>query len=224
MRKALRRNWNQFLWTAAAAVLAAVFLGLFEMERPKAPADGKRVPPAASEPLTQAAAPVPAKVQDRPDVIEPAFLPQTLELEPPYQIIDGLTFAAGRVTIRLSGVEGPPATAACRDDAGLLWACGLQARAALNNELRKRNVHCIPTGTAPSAVIEATCHIDGTDVVQRLLSAGWARPLSNRGERSAEEAQRARRGLWNGNWSVVELNANPDARPGLRQALDGMSP
>jgi endonuclease YncB( thermonuclease family) len=208
---------------AAAAVLTVGFFSLTDTERPEPASEAKPVPPITADVAQPSAAPT-SKVQDRPGAIEAASLPQSLELEPPYLIIDGLTFAAGRITIRLSGVEGPPATAACKDEGGLLWACGLQARAALNNEIRKQNLSCTPV-TALGSVIEATCRVEGSDLAQRLLSAGWARPLGNQaGRDAADEAQRVKRGLWNGNWSLVERGTNPNAPSGLRQSLDSVSP
>jgi endonuclease YncB( thermonuclease family) len=164
--------------------------------------------------------PSPKKSQDRPDDIAGALLPPSLDLDPPYLIIDGLTFAAGRITIRLNGVQGPPANATCKDESGLLWACGLQARAALNNEISKRNLSCAPIAPVATPVIEATCRVADSDLARRLVSAGWARPLDRGHKHEVEqEAQRIKRGLWNGNWSLVERATDPSMEFRLRESF-----
>src|SRR3954451_14566669 len=126
---------RRLIWSAAGGLVLATLLlaALFILDRKPA------LPERSPGPVLRPTMPAPAerapeaKLQERP--VEPAgVLPpdQPVELSPPFLIVDGLTFTDGLNTYRLEGLTGPPATAACRNDAGHLWACGLQARAALN--------------------------------------------------------------------------------------------
>jgi endonuclease YncB( thermonuclease family) len=187
-------------------VLATLLLaGLFILDR--RPALPERPPDPVLRPSIPAPAERPAetKLQERP--VEPAgtLTPnQPVELNPPFLIVDGLTFTVGLNTYRLDGLSGPPATAACRNDAGHLWACGLQARAALNNAIQRNTLVCTPTRTNADGTIQAKCTADGVDVGGELATQGWARPAVDSFSiysRQAKEAEQDRRGLWNGRWT-----------------------
>ena len=134
---------------------------------------------------------------------------------PPFLVVDGLTFGPPReVPTRLAGLSGPARTAVCRDALGARWACGLQARAALNNLVRDGDVACTPVGEADGAR-HARCSAGGRDIGAMLVEQGFAR-----GEGAAEAAARAaRRGLWNGDWSILEPAPEgppPQDRPPVR--------
>ncbi len=148
---------------------------------------------------------MPAKLKDEP-VLPPAG---GLRVEPyriawPYDIADGLTFGPeGALKTRLAGLEGPARDAVCNDRNGQPWACGLQARAALNNVTRRQNLLCDPVAPPAGGAVPARCRGD-LDLARELVLAGFARPSSRDPtlEAAAEEARRAERGLWNGGWTI----------------------
>ncbi|MDB5511575.1 MAG: hypothetical protein JWR08_1058 [Enterovirga sp.] len=122
----------------------------------------------------------------------------------PYDITDGLTFGPeGAVKTRLAGLEGPPRDAVCNDRDQRPWACGLQARAALNNITRRQALLCQPAGAPQGGVIPARCSGE-IDVARELVLAGFARTSAPdpRLEQAEDEARQAGRGMWNGAWTV----------------------
>jgi endonuclease YncB( thermonuclease family) len=206
-----RRDRKLFAWGAGGAVLAGALLGALVVVDRKPPAPAARpdrVPPPAAPSTaarTTVGTPSPdAKVQERP-LAPPEHVPlQPVELDPPFLILDGLTFSAGLSTYRLDGLKGPPSTAACRNSDGHLWACGLQARAALNNVIQRKRLVCTPVRTGQNGVAEATCTADGADVGGQLAAQGWARPVGDASgayRAEAHEAEQDKRGLWNGGWT-----------------------
>jgi endonuclease YncB( thermonuclease family) len=135
---------------------------------------------------------------------------QTYDFSPPYVVLDGLTFRAGDNTIRIADAEGPDRHAVCLDRAGVLWACGLRARAAFNNLIGHRPLLCVRTDVGAAGDIIAKCLVDGRDVASALIAGGWARPLPASARaygEEAREAERAGHGLWNGNWRMREQPA-----------------
>jgi endonuclease YncB( thermonuclease family) len=135
---------------------------------------------------------------------------RTYDLSPPYVVLNGLTFRAGDNTIRIADAEGPDRHAVCLDRAGVLWACGLRARAAFNNLIGHRPLRCERTDVGAAGEIIAKCVVDGRDVASALTAGGWARPLpasARAYDEEAREAERAGHGLWNGNWRMREQPA-----------------
>ena len=122
----------------------------------------------------------------------------------PYEITDGLTFGPeGAIRTRLAGLEGPPRDAVCSDRDGRPWACGLQARAALNNVTRRQDLACEPVAPSDGEVVLARCRGE-VDVARELVLAGFARSVGRDPalEAAEDEARRDGRGLWNGGWTV----------------------
>jgi endonuclease YncB( thermonuclease family) len=125
-------------------------------------------------------------------------------LEPPYAIVDGLTVKTVDRVVRLAGLEGPPREAICFDEKGYLWACGLQARAALNNLITSRSVPCKVIGRDNEADV-AHCQVDRADLGRKLVAAGWARPAPDQQADYSTElkaASEASMGMWNGGWKI----------------------
>jgi hypothetical protein len=156
-----RRRWRGLATMVAVAGLGAgllVALDSLDETRPSTPAPGLTplggaaafgptvidpARPAASEAGVAQGPGEPAKTQDSLSSAagpSPAF--EEVELEPPYLIVDGRSLTAGRWALSLTGIETPQRDAVCFDRADLLFACGLQARAALNNLIRKGKVNC----------------------------------------------------------------------------------
>lgn len=122
----------------------------------------------------------------------------------PFDIADGITFGPeGATKTRLAGLEGPARDAVCNDREGRPWACGLQARAALNNITRQQKLVCDPAGAPSAAIVPARCRGE-VDVARELVLAGFARPTGPEPalDTAVEEARGAERGLWNGGWTI----------------------
>ena len=86
-----------------------------------------------------------------------------------------------------------------------MWGCGLQARAALNNLIRQKDVVCRPTGErSPQHVPVAHCQTGTTRLDRALVAQGFARPLGDDAllARDMAEAKAAERGLLNGGWKI----------------------
>lgn len=180
------------LWFAAAlaAVLAAAWPGAPTPPPPQAAAARPEPPPA---PPTGGEAPPPAPVPTR-----------VLQLSPPYTIIDSRTFASATERVTLTDVEGPEREAVCLDQEHRQWACGLAARAALNNATRERDFTCRTAGAEIDGALPATCEAGGEDLAGRLIAEGWLRPLDGhqfRYRHQSDLAERGRRGLWRGGWT-----------------------
>lgn len=183
----------------------------------RAPAKIEFVPSPLAPIAAEAPAPEPLGPLMRQAFGPPARFEPVLEVAPPYEPIDGLTFSAGTRLIMLHGVEGPMRGAVCLDRNETLWACGLQARAAFYNLISGRRLRCLApvygdASTAPrGAPLRRSCLTDQGDLALTLTRLGWARPsgISQRALPDlalAEAAEAARRngfGLWNGDWRFI---------------------
>jgi endonuclease YncB( thermonuclease family) len=131
----------------------------------------------------------------------------TVTLAPPYTVLDGRTLSSRNITVTLAGIEGPAARAICLDGKRQKWACGLQARAALSKLVRQRNLRCRPAQSGAGPALLSECSMGDEDLARTLVRQGWARPTRERAiavQPEIEVARRARAGLWNGNWMLVE--------------------
>lgn len=187
----------------ALLVLAIVAWGLVQDVSPEvaptkapAPASTARVVELPPAPAAKAEA---DRVQSRGGEVRP------YRVTAPFNILDGLTFAPENAQpTRIAGLSGPAAQAVCLDADGRLWACGLQARAALSRLTAGKTVECAPTGTVDGRTVLASCRIDGQDVARSLVAQGFARPADPKGPlgRVEASAREASLGLWNGRWQI----------------------
>jgi hypothetical protein len=67
----------------------------------------------------------------------------------------------------------PPAEGICRGPTGARWACGLRARIALNEFIKRRAFRCEIREEA-EAVLIRTCNADDLEINHWLVSNGWA--------------------------------------------------
>lgn len=189
----------------SAVTIVAVAYGLLILARPPAVAPVEQVTVAPVAPSSPRPPPQPAlipKSAERADLKpDPRTSLEPYTFGPPFQIDDGLTFGPDKaVRTRLSGLSGPGRDAVCRDREDRLWACGLQARAALNNLIAKRQVRCIPTAPSDS-VVPAKCTADGADLGRQLVELGYARSEVEH-QAEMDRARAANSGMWNGGWRL----------------------
>ena len=131
-------------------------------------------------------------------------LGQFSPVAPPFDIVSADTFKADTRQFKLAGVEGPPRNAVCIGADGGLWACGLYARAALNNALKDRKVECAPQLAEAGQELQVACTINGGNLAGILVGLGWLRPVEGEEAftRERDEAKSQRRGMWNGDWQI----------------------
>jgi endonuclease YncB( thermonuclease family) len=70
--------------------------------------------------------------------------------------------------------------------------------------IQRKRLVCTPARIAPNGTAEVTCKSEGADVGAQLASEGWARPAQDAAgpyRVEAREAERDKRGLWNGGWT-----------------------
>lgn len=137
-------------------------------------------------------------------------LMRQMRLEPPFEPLDAIRFRSGDVRIQLADLEGPSADAVCLDAEHLRWGCGRQGRAALYNLIREATLTCrgstAPTEPDDPPMRLARCEIAGDDLATEIVRAGFAQSgtLGVTAQRAAMmEAQSAKRGLWNGDWTIL---------------------
>lgn len=204
-----------WLLQAAIALLGGLLVVAFEMPSPDAGPE-TAVAPAPAEP---AATPDGTKIVERTQAAVVAEMRAEpggdLSSLPPFEVpaglvsIDGTAFQRGEDAVRLDGVEGPRRDDVCRDEAGRMWACGLQARAALHNTVAGRALRCQPRRSLPGGEMAADCVIAGKEgaeanLARLLVAGGWARSAA--AEAHGEQTEQARAGglgLWRGGWSIV---------------------
>lgn len=130
----------------------------------------------------------------------------TIVFEPPFEIIDGRTFASGGERVEIFGIDTPDADDVCLNDAGTLWACGLRARATLSNLTRNVVLGCVGTHLPETGVFSASCKSGDRDLALALIDAGFALPQERPPEalraRAMLAAEKAKRGLWDGEWTI----------------------
>jgi endonuclease YncB( thermonuclease family) len=119
--------------------------------------------------VTAAAAPSPAAPAQpvKPQGPQP--------LTGPAQAIDGATLTVGGQTIRLQGVQAPPASLVCRTNV-MEIRCGDIARRVLDSFAGGAPVACLPaTGAAQALGTVAVCrNRRGWDLAAMQVEAGWA--------------------------------------------------
>ncbi len=123
---------------------------------------------------------------------------QTLSGQVIVQDGDTLTVAGER--IRLEGIDAPEFQQSCTRD-GQDYACGREALRALRRLVAGAEVVCEGYERDRYDRLLARCKVNGKDIGEALVAAGWA--LAYGAYDGAEaEARRARRGIWAGGFEA----------------------
>ena len=121
----------------------------------------------------------------------------TLIIDGPFATIDGDTLAAGIERLRLEGIDAPEARQVCKADDGRDWACGDEARLALERLISAAGVECKTSGRDRYERLLARCSDGERSISAEMVRLGMA--VSSGNYRSEEDAAReARSGLWIG--------------------------
>ena len=103
--------------------------------------------------------------------------------------------------VRPSGIDAPELTQPCQRD-GKIWYAGWDAGLWLVKFLAGKEVTCIPTGAWTFGRAVANCTVNGKDLQEIIVRAGWAfdwpKFSGGKYEAAEDEARRARRGVHSG--------------------------
>ncbi len=128
------------------------------------------------------------------------------DLTGPAQVVDGDSLVVRGRQVRLSGIDAPEWDQTCTR-AGKKWKCGAEAGAFLRSLVEGRVVSCAVEGADRYKRSLATCYLDGKDLNEALVRAGWAVAYRRYSERyvAAEEAAKAEKsGIWSGEFQGPE--------------------
>jgi len=110
-----------------------------------------------------------------------------------YSPVDVDSFYVGGVEVRLNGVDGPEAT-------GNERPAGLEAASYLEKLIGSKPLVCISNGEKTHGRAVVSCTLDGRDLGETIIKAGYARECLRyslgRYTAAEKEARDAKRGLW----------------------------
>lgn len=149
----------------------------------------------------------------------PTQITTPIAAKPPFDAIDAALFDTADSRIRLVGILPVARDEVCFDEAGKRFACGLQARASLQNFMRGKAVVCRPAVGAVErrdGMIEAFCSAGGMSLAMHQVAAGFAFPQSREDDHLHEamaKARAERRGVWAGPYQMPLVDrAEADSR------------
>lgn len=122
------------------------------------------------------------------------------------EITDGDSFEIGATGVRLFGVDAPEGRQSCRRD-GRDWACGNEAARKLRSLVGDRTVTCTKRDVDTYGRIVAVCRSGAADLGAEMVRSGFAtayRRYSSDYVDEENEARRARRGIWAGEFTNPE--------------------
>lgn len=192
--------------------------------RPPAPETRIRAPADEPPPLSVEAQIAARRLDDFADAVERSddlvatLFEEPIRLSPPFDAIDSVVFDAELRRFRLWGVWPVARNEICRDEEGSRFACGLMARAALQNHIATRRLVCsrIFGAARETDFVEVSCSVEGEDLAVRMVKAGFAFPTLRSGrpeEEALAEAVAEKRGYWNGPQTApISDRAAEDAR------------
>jgi endonuclease YncB( thermonuclease family) len=115
-----------------------------------------------------------------------------------YDAIDGDSFRAGGIEVRLHGIDAPEYRQTCSDN-GRNVACGKMARDALSKLIGSRNVGCKAIDHDRYGREVAVCKRNTLEINREMVRLGWAIAYRRHAlnyvadERAAKQAKR---GIW----------------------------
>lgn len=116
-----------------------------------------------------------------------------------YQAIDGDSFKAGDVEIRLHGIDAPEYRQSCFDNQRKKLACGKLARDALTKLIRTQTVQCNTIDRDRYGRQVSVCRNGDVEINREMVRLGWAvayRRHALNYVSTEREAKAAKRGIW----------------------------
>lgn len=147
---------------------------------------------------------------DHPGVVLEGFAPPRSFL-PPHAAIDATVFDTGEGRVKLADVWPVGRKEVCMGPNEVRFACGLMARASLQNHIAGKTVVCTPrfqpVRAGERATIVADCTVEGRDLASHMVEAGFAFPAGEAAPaRSAalDAARAGKRGVWAGHYDLPD--------------------
>ena len=120
-------------------------------------------------------------------------------------ITDGDSIRIGKVRIRIHGIDAPERRQLCRSVRGEAYRCGHKSTHALAALISQQPVRCLKRDVDRYGRLVAQCFAGSTDLGAEQVLQGWAvayRKYSRAYVTEEEQAQRARRGIWAGEFAM----------------------
>jgi len=115
---------------------------------------------------------------------------------------DGDSFVLKGDHIRLWGIDAVELYQNCEDKSTTVYPCGQLAKNYMKALFDPNHMACTEVDRQDTGRIIATCLINGDDLGQMIVEAGWAQDYTyySKGHYSAEEerAKSDKRGIWQG--------------------------
>lgn len=128
-------------------------------------------------------------------------------------VVDGDTFTIGKGkemrTIRIEGIDAPEYRQTCKDDRGMEWLCGKEARKTLEMIMQPGGLDCRVDASDTYHRTIALCSVTGIrDIGREMVKQGMAVSGAETSESrfnsggpyllEESQAERAQRGIWRG--------------------------
>jgi endonuclease YncB( thermonuclease family) len=135
-----------------------------------------------------------------------------------YEAIDGDSFKAKAIEIRLFGIDAPEYRQSCRDANQREQPCGKLARDALSKLIRSRTVKCSTMDQDRYGRQVSVCKNGALDINQEIVRLGWAiayRKHSRSYVKAENEARLSKRGIWAWQFEAPESYRRKNDRDSL---------
>jgi endonuclease YncB( thermonuclease family) len=106
-------------------------------------------------------------------------------------VVDGDTIRVGGETVRLFGIDAPERDQTCRRPDGTVWRCGDWAGTEARRLFQGKRAACAAQGTDQYGRTVAICTVDGRDMGEVLVTAGYARAYLRYSDRYLETEKAA---------------------------------
>jgi endonuclease YncB( thermonuclease family) len=137
-----------------------------------------------------------------------------------YHAIDGDSFRAGKIEIRLYGIDAPEYRQTCRDSEQRYQPCGKLARDALTKLIDDHTISCTTLDRDRYGRQVSVCKQGTRDINREMVREGWAIAYRKHAVDYIEaerEAKKAKRGIWA--WSFEKPE---DYRSRIRRVEGGL--
>ncbi len=118
------------------------------------------------------------------------------------KIVDGDSLKAGKLRLRLYGIDAPERKQICKDSAHKAYRCGLHATDYLAQILKsERQLECELKDVDRYRRLVVRCFQDGKDISAQLVKAGWALAYRQYATDYIQDEMRAQKdglGVWQG--------------------------
>lgn len=105
----------------------------------------------------------------------------------------------GGTEVRLFGIVAPDLSQTCNAPGGHQWQCGRVSAAILLEAVKNQTLVCVGSTADAEGRLMATCRVQGEDLNQKMVRAGWALAYPRHSAKYADDEKRAaqgRKGLW----------------------------